>query len=153
MAVDTVHPYRSRLSFGSSAGSTNALVAELREWEFTTEMEFLDATSNDSSGWREAPTNVNTRQMMGSWSISGTCVFNRSDPQNVYSLLSNLNTGSGNAGTASRVRLQLRDFGSTSTVSSIYGDAFLESYEVGADYEGIVLHDFTLRGVGEYTIT
>lgn len=153
MAVDTVHPYRTRISFGSSAGSTNALMAELREWEFTAEMGFIDGTSNDSSGWREAPTNINTRQIPGSWSLTGTCIFNRSDTQNVYSLLSNLNTGSGNAATASRVRLQLRDVGSTTVVSSIYGDAFLESYEVGAEYDAAVLHDFVLRGIGEYTIT
>ena len=105
MAVDTVHPYRTRISLGSSAGSTNALIGELKEWELVVDMGFVDGTSNDSSGWREAPASVGTRQTDGAWSISGTCVFARSDIQNMYSLLSNLNTGSGNAATASRVRL------------------------------------------------
>jgi TP901-1 family phage major tail protein len=123
------------------AGTTGAAVkvAELREWTVTTEMSEIDATSHDSSGYREVIAGIR------SWSGSAEYLFvaAATNQTQLHDILVGGTKGD----------FEFYPAGSSATFPIYTGEAYMTSWEISGPNEDAIAASIGFVGTGVLTQT
>ena len=125
------------LSTGASAGGSDA-IAELRNVQLRVHRDSIDATLNDSSGWRELLPGT------ASWSGTAEALYVPTTSATQYKLRNALSS-------AASVAFLFQPSTAASGTYSWAGTGYVEDYDIGGNTNDAFLTNVTIQGTGALT--
>lgn len=137
MATAGITGRRASLGHGATSSAAPAEIGEVRSWTITPNLQAVDATSCDSSGWTEA---IDGNR---SWAFTCEAVYCSSEAD--QKLVRQALTG---------VTRRYFTWRPSTGKSALYrGWGWVTSFSVSGSHDGLVLQNFSIQGTGALNYT